>query len=515
MGFSWRHIPALGIPIVCTLGIRLAIIGAAPFTDDGSHVANAYHFWNHDPSSPPVVFIPYINLYTRALCWLTPLADPAFVLFRLADALLATGCTAVLYLLMLRFAAAPWACLATTLWALTFNHPLFIQAGMKNAFAPGFLLILVALLLLSGSLSRGRLAFAGVLLGLACMVREPLVMFCIPAGVLTMWRGSFRQSLILGLICVGTIAVGVGVIGAFDRVAPWTAWTALLRNYRSAGAMYDVLAQVGEGDIRTQVREQTRSALRVVMWAVPFWMIGTLLACVRFRREVSLRPLLVAALLLVAVPLPEFVLKVGFAYHLSAMFIGLSLLCAAGFAAIRQRVSTVLAAACVLAGLLLPAPGGGRSIAGWWDGLAYARHISRYWSPVMVRGDWSDPSTDESFYLAVASRIRKHSRPGETLMVSGYYTALYPLARRSPADPALSDVSVGLFSRGLQWSDADRRRLSAGAPDVFVETNRFPAVDLRACFERFSEQYEEIALVGTGRSSYGQFAARIWKRRGS
>lgn len=499
------------------LTLRILGIGQAPFTDEGNYIAFAWYPWIH-PWSP----LPYacansnVNLYPTLLAWLFAMGGNPVLPFRAADAILMACCGIVFFALLRQLANRAVALGACLVWLLAFNHPLFTNAGFKNPYAPGFLCILLAAYLSTCDAAPRRAAVAGALLGITFLLREPLIVFAAPVLILLVRKGDRRAAVWFVLACVTTIVLGIGGLGIVRGGRPLDNAHAVLEGWFRLSRMYRTLVQVDTIHLAAHRRMEILSTFDVVAWAVPFWLAGFAVCGRLLRRCPALRTSIGVALLAVLVPLPEFFLKLGFFYHLSAAFFGLSALAAIAFqhlCAARKGLAVVIASLVLVAGFLVPATTGGTSALRWWSGVRHAHDVSRRFWPVIVRDDCSDPAVQDSFYLDAASRIRQHSDADDRIMVSGFYAVLYPLAQRAPADLGVADLSTFVMSRDLRLSQGDRDRIQRARPVLFVETNRFPSMNLRGCFNRFDEVYREVDHVDTGKRHYGHYGCRIWKRR--
>lgn len=210
-----------------------------------------------------------------------------------------------------------------------------------------------------------------------------------------------------------------------------------------------------------------------------------------------------------AIALPEPILKLGFPYHLSFGFYGLAYAAAAGFGILEIkwgiRPALVLLAGIGLVGVAVPSGRGTSSIALWLSGANSAIQLSHQYRQA-VEGNWSDPAIENSFYLATAKELRTRSSPDDTLLVSGFYQGLYPLSRLRPWHADCLDLLV------MTMKQQPPKITGIDSPTFFVQSNRYPEIDLTSCFDDFARDYELVAEV-SNRPHYSIFNAKIWKRR--
>ncbi len=510
-----RHGLSVLLLCLCVLGFRGMLMGHAPFTDEGHYVAIAYHVWNFERGTEsPIQYIPHANLYPRLLSWLFAFDRSCILLFRMADALIMAGGLVVLYALLCRVAGHGAALVLCLLWFLCSNHPLFINAGFKNAFAPGFACVMGALLLVVERVSARRSYAAGVLLGIAALLREPLVVYFAPVLAYVWFRHSLaevRRVVLGGAVCVVGVIMGIGLV---EGVGAFGVFGCLWRNYRQSSVMYAHMVQALGIDLKAHRALQFRLTLDAIGWSIPFWAVGGILAGVAAWKNPTRRATVLAGCCLVLVPLPEFLLKLGFPYHLSAALAGCVLLAAVGLSGLSTR-TWVGGALVLLVGGILMVPGAkaGTSSRYWWREVCHGVRESRHFAPFILHEDWNSPVVRESYYLAAAAIIRANSSAEDRLLVSGLCTALYPLSRRRPTTLAMTDLSMYLMTKGFDLGSEGRGLLEQRPPQVFVESNRVAGLDLKACFPRFGERFEDVGHVDVGRRSYDRFACRVWREK--
>jgi hypothetical protein len=502
--------------MLVVIGSRLVLLGQPPFTDEGSYISLAYFLWHHpDGVREPPCALSGLNLYPTVFAWLCALPGSVFLHFRATDAVLAGLCAATFYAVLRTFTGRPAALTQAVLWTMCFNHPAFVNAGFKNPFAPGFTCVLGALWLARKYATRPWPWAAGALLGMAFLLREPLITCLVPVLVYAGAQRGPRGVAQIVVACVATIALGVAAL-AWSRGIDLSVFVTIIqRNWRELAALHRALTGAGELDASAIRRDELLVAWRTAGWLVPFWAAGALLALWASLRDSRARvPVLVGVLLMLA-PLPEFLLKLGFRYHLSAMLIGLSLLAALGWQWLgqrRRRAQPLAVAVLLVAAGVVPAGAGQSSLDHWWRGWCDALLDTRRFWRVMVEDDWSTPAVADSFYLRTAASIRRHSTPDDRLLVSGFYLGLFPLSRRLPVAPSMADLSVYAFSRNMRLEDAERAALNRELPVLFVETNRFPSVDLKVYFAGFEQRFRLVDQIAPGAPHYGQFGGRLWQR---
>jgi len=505
---------AAGLLLVLALLLRLLLISQAPFTDEGCYLAIAFHMWHDGPGLPaPLCEMGNINLIPFLLSWLFSYTDNPLIAFRAADAVAVGTCVVLVFLVSRRFAPGPSAWVLSALWLASYSHPLFVNAGFKNMLSFGLAAVLAGILVITGGAQRWRSWIAGSFAAVACLCREPLLVFILPVMMYAFARFSWTRALEVGLAFLLSGLLGVTVIGITQGVDPITGWLSLLANARDTAGLFARLVEVEGIDLRAHALSQFRDAMDVVLWVVPVWSVGVLLAFVRAFRQSDCRPALLAAAVMPIVPLPEFLLKLGFPYHVSVTFLGLTLMSAIGWGYFRLvRWSWVPIVIVVsISALFTPAVTTAKSITAWYAGLRHAWVSGKHFAPFVLEQDWSSPVVEDSFYLHAASVIRTISKPDDRILVSGFYAVLYPLSGRRPVTMRLSDLTGTWLIGGP--GEADRRLLHEHPPMLFVETSRFTAMDLKSCFDGFADLYEEVAFIDVGKPHYGHYGCRIYRLR--
>lgn len=504
--------------VLTVLALRSLLIGQPPFTDDGNYIATAFHLWNHPAQViPSLCPVSSINLYSGMFSWIFGFCSDGFVAFRIVDALITALCTAVFYNLLKELSRSPTVAFFLTLvWVLCVNHPVFINAGFKNSYAPAFTCIFYALILLVRN-PLGPPAFhIGALLGFAFLFREPLLVFAIPFAVhlfaghsiklLFRMAGGLCLTITAGFLALGLLRGGDVIANARNIIAAWT----------DIADMHETLLILGHYDRGLHVLAQLRSTIDTVGWAIPVWLTGMGTASFAFFRSKQNKHLLLLAALTAISPVPEFILKLGFPYHLSACFAGLSMLSAIGFGVISRQHRTTARQAyfptLLVAVLIFPSTSGGIASVGWAINFRESLRLSSAFLPVMAFGTNAPDKEADSFYLRTKASIQHHSKPGDTIMVSGFYGALYPLSGRLPPRLEITDLTTYAFARHLVLTTKEREDLNRFPPTLFIESNRFSDFDPKTLFDDFPRHYALIDTIPPGPWHYGNFACKIYRR---
>jgi len=492
------------LPALVALWLRLSMLGGPPFTDGGTYHYNAWlaqHASGALPTAP-------LNVYSWLASWLGQPVDAPFVRARMLDAFaLAAAAAACAWLLRRCRATWPVAAALASLWAALLSTPVFADCGFKNPIAAASGPMFAALALLLGRAPRPLLA--GALVAAACLLREA---FAPMAALLPLMAFARHGGRAAARVVLGGAIVGVGAL----------LWL-LLRGVSIADALAyfgamsknanGILAATGTDPAALRVDNLWRT-LTYCWWLLWWPLLAALTA--RPTRELrrSTRGPLLAALALLLYPLPEVFGKFCTPYHWLQLAPALLVLAAIADRRLRVRerarrrprglrIASWLAFAVVLIGGAGPLQ---RELAagfGWHDTFG----------AIMCGGDWRADATRHNRYLQVARWLRENSAADDTLLVSGYGYALYPLAARRPANVLVSDLTfarmTGQHELHPEWFDALRR----DPPDLVFETLRWPE-PMQDVWPDFAQRYELAHEWPEDPGvHYGNFGARVWRRR--
>lgn len=492
--------------VALTLILRALLLGGAPFTDEGIHVAaarlesagGAAH-----PNTPLAIYPKFLGL----LVGRHANGIRRFIVFRILDGIVASGAGLAFYFFLRRWLPSRFALTGATFWVLAFNFPIFIDAGFKNSIGAACVCLNLALLLLSYS-GAFCLVSGGAALGLAMLIREPFV-FHILATLYLAWRLNGRRGVLLFVAGLAGVLLLAAVVLTSRGMTP----SYLFDYYAATRRLYQSdLASVGvsAGD---RLWQASSRFILACLWLAPPTLIGFAGWAIKLKKGTS-DPACVAALWLLLASAPE-LMNFPLPYHAAQLALGSSVLAAFGIWRFEEWLCSLKrvkakgdprGAAFVLMGILCLS----LSIPYWRTSEIALKNSFHFW-PVMMRGDWNSKLIQESFYLDTASRIRSLTKKDGTLVVSGFYAGLYPLADRRPADPTIPDLTAFVM-RGEAENRARLDELRNAAPRLIVETTRFP-LDLPALFPGFESEYHLAADIPEGtHRSYGNFGARLWMR---
>jgi hypothetical protein len=545
------------IVIVCLISIptcsRHSLVGRPPFTDDGWYASVAwfaYNGWDPALQSP-------IGVYPRLLSWVFAATDNPFLWLRTID-----GCFALLatFAALAFFAAwgreKQYALVCCGAWAIVMNSPPFVDAGFKHQFMPANMFLLSGLALAAARLpqlknSTLRAALCGLLLGLACLMRESIATSAL-VGVLAV--GALHGLRAGAIACVTTGCTGLlglyAIAASIHGPSPGGLLT-LLRDWSDTAAALTRLGEVMNRPWWTVFVDSgwvtlTRSYF---LWAVALVLIVPLVTLIRAlneklrkRRKVltdnnSVTPpelarvegprpaaMVVLGVCLFAAACVEIFAKLPFPYHFAQLMSPLLVLAYPlylwhdevyrkhqqwrGKAAWTLQPTMLLGLCYIFAMIFRP--------------YTFATYSAPYadsdrWTPLMVHGTRDQSLISDSFYLRLADAVQRATPVNGTIVSSGLYYTVYPLARAKPFLPQAADLSL------LECFPAARRdeiitQLHAaiaqhGLPHIVIESKRI-ATDFSRALPGFPERYTlfEELVPGTY-YSYGPYDAKVWVLR--
>lgn len=512
---------ALGI-FASILILRLALIGLPPHADEGFYAAQSYFLYlafATDLFAPHSVLPPFScvtgpELYALLRSWIFAVPREPFLLLRLIDAIVAAGAAMLAYN-YLRLATgwplAAW--VATALAAVGMNHPAFIEAGARNPIAFATLLLIASLYLLERAAGKRPLWPALFLAG-AVLAREP---FAAAAAVVTayVWYcwGFKSAAKLAGLAAL------FGVLAVF-------AIAALKGGQDGAVAMYHAYAHgaLSSPEVNSYLLGRIRRAIHfgweaatLVAVCAPALALGLLAPLLdtayRTRRALSLYLLGVALML---APGVEIAIKTSYAYHYAQGLLGGAIVMTYGVHLFLRRLSEIRrrhrgAAVAVLGTFVVVQVA---LLGDYARTMYYSAQWSRHFAPVTIRGDWSSPAVNDSYFLKVASIVRGHT--GATDRVLSTSDVVYPLARRAPATRASASLGCYYVNRPAAAEVAALLDLLRRTrPAVFVDEYR-NALDESSERTRFMAPFRELFAhsdyvdVGPGLRPYRLFRARVY-----
>lgn len=527
-----------------TLVLRLALIGQAPFTDEGIYVAGSYLVARHLREGGGDTVLPLfggngqvlyagLSLYPNLLFFLNYIPGPPFFYWRMVDAVLASVASMAYFRFALRFLPLLGSAIAGVFWALAVNHPIFVDAGYKNPIVPATILLLAAFLVVSAANQSPKTLACGALIALSVAFREPFLFFIPSITLYILYRHGVRslaRFALSGAIAGATVWLSAAVLkgGIISGSAE------LLANYQNTVILYSSIISLGKTNIWANAQIAFSLFFQTTFWLLPFVVLGIVPSVTRQhavaapprpgagdsmpppeslparRDEILLVPV---SLLLIVFPLLEVFGKIAFPYHFAQMLIGLALLAGAGAVNLRRLIG-LLPTRTTRLFLTVTLGTAWFMVATTYyrNTLGRAFSDSRHFAPIMVRGDWESPVVHDSYYLSAAKVIRTSTQPDDRIIVSGFNLGLLPLSGRRPPCPAASDMMI--FTLINTESSVSRwRALLDPTPDLVLVSNLYPLAAVTALWPTFTTDYSQVSTVLPGKRSYGTRSASIWKLR--
>ncbi|WP_454692318.1 hypothetical protein [Achromobacter aloeverae] len=485
---------------------RVMVLGSLPTTDEGVYLYYAqimHASWARGDGLPDSGVL---MLYPLLLSWIFSFNVNVFIAFRAVDMLIATLAGYVFFRIIEvecrnRFGAI----FISAIFLFLLNQPIFIQSGFKNSIYAAYLPLFIALWLglTAPRVPDTRRCFSiGTLLALTVLLREtfvPLAALGVLGLLVSRGRRCFFQALLGGAI-TGLVVIGVIMLARGGA-------SALIYSYIDAGTIYNAVTnQRSELFFSAAGYALRENLVALVLAAVA---LTTILADSLRGNSRKRLPRLVFWLLTTMVPLIEPASKIGFPYHFGVCLVGLAGLAAFGWRVIWEWDRTVWRATAVggisvaLLGITFPR----------LEMLNYSWPQSRLALAAFSSGGWPQEITGRSNYLLAAQVIREASLPGETMAVSGFMLALYPLTGRLPAAFGLANLTSTIIQLNLSSSKL-RDVLLRCSPEVIMTTTRVEwpgAAEIQAAV-RETGLYEEIAEIpSTGDRSYSTFGGLIFR----
>ena len=496
------------------LAIRLALIGLAPHADEGHYAAAAYFqylgytkgLFAADSAIPA---FGGVELYPLLVSWIYFIPAEPYFLLRLADALLAafSGVMIYKYLYLATNRRLP-AYLASILLIVVINHPEFVEAGARNPIPIATLLLFCSLYLLERD-RAAKLLLPACCLAASVLVREP---FLVIAGVVVLhvWQQyGFRTA---ARFCCLAAAFGTLVVLLV---------AALKGGVSAAVPMYEAYASYTNPDFNLtlfdRIERGISSGKRIFLmlsFCTPVLLLGLCAPLfeptLRTKKALSLY---IFGIGLTLAPLAEVLIKKPYSYHLAQMFIGAGIFASYGFYVFFQLVRKVRDSRPVTSWLLAGVVAFGHVF--WMQDYARTMRYTAGWSlhyaPVTVFGDWSSPVVKDSYYLQIASIVRKYSRPGDAILSTSYN--VFPLTETISLSRKTASLSAyRLTVKDIKVDEEIASLIRERQPAVFVEeqavslprSERKDAIGIQV-----ADLYGLSIDVGPGLSPYRQFFAKV------
>lgn len=470
------------------------------------HATTLADFQGAVPTSP-------INFYPRLLSFLPWSPENAFYTFRLFEVVVAGALSVIVGLTLSRWFAVPVAVLLAVAWAVTFNHPMFIDGGFKNPINAATTLLFLTL---AFTLSENkRLAIlAAILIPFVVLTREAFALTSISVLAICWWKHGFKPMLMQVLVAGGTTAALLIWLQLFvDSPAE------ILNTYRAqarvGGAALIELCYEPGWSLAQQVWLSAKIASAPLLFLALPLCVGVIASVLAIKKRslesnrMLLTPIFVSVMLIWPF-LPEILFKYCCPYHWAQLIPGSLILIGVGgqWCVDNIRSQRALCGG-MLAGLLIwtvcfvP-----KNVAGVQAGF----HLSRGFRPLMVNGDWKSPIVDHSFYAKTASFLRDNAAPGETLLTSGFYYLLYPLTTLPPADPRIVDLTFSELAEIDREQPEAMKAIRETPPDWYVETLRFPTAKEHYLPNFYAMYQLETEFEIDPTIHYGVFGAKIYRR---
>ncbi|MBT9494942.1 MAG: hypothetical protein IV107_21900 [Paucibacter sp.] len=510
-----NHTLAVITLFLWTFGIRAALLGQAPFADEGHYAAASYfQFLGYtkgifaEDSIIPNFGI--IEIYSLLFSWVYFLPVNGYISFRIIDATIAGLTTIVIFNYLHIVSRQKLAsCLAALLLATAINHPLFIEAGARNPIPAATCLLFCSLYLLERH--RGeKLLPAALCLALAVLVREPFVAI---AGVVVLHvfhQYKLRSAVLFALYglagCLaGFLIVGLlrgGIAGISTSFLSYTQFNLDPSNNLDFKSRLELAAH------------QAADMSTALAFCLPVVLLGLLapLLSQKMRTPRAMAPYWLGIGIALA-SLLEAAIKKPYPYHLAQFLIGLGIFACYGFQLLINWLKKIQdhwpravwlgGTSVVLVHILLL----GDFIQVMRHGLGWSMHFA----PVMIFNDWNSPVAKDSYFLSVASIVKNHSNQDETILSSFYN--VFPLTSRLP--PSRASASLAVFRRQQAQEDANRliaQIINERRPAVFIEEvgelqRLRPANDPIEL--AVAASYTSAINVGPGLFPYRKFSARV------
>ena len=421
---------AIIIAILTTGFLRLQLFSGVPEADGGFYTFHNQYI-HYALTNGQDLKNMVLNIYALITAWVYEFEVNQYILLRLIDGLIAVAASIVFFKVILKESGSTLftVILATALFIIM-NDIEVIAYGYLNSIWAAYLPLFSALLIWQNTSKEDKYSFylIGGLVSLGVLLREPFLPFFLFTG-LAILIGYGWQMLMKYLI--GSALLGFTVLGFIMMLRDWD-FIDLVSSYMKYS---QTIETVGFKFPLTIIKSN---------WFIFFTATASIFYLVKLRCTDKKAVNIYRAFFWVSIallPIPEYYLKLGMAYHFNNCLPGLAGLTALAWKYMSNQESEKIHASVMmglgLISLFIILPTIDRTLLKSSNVYSPTDAIKWVKSPGSFRGI---QMVERSQYLKVAAKVYGLSREDSTLAVSGYWQPLYPLTELLPPTYVLSSL---------------------------------------------------------------------------
>ena len=494
-----RTLPLLiiiALSILTTGFLRLQLFSGIPEIDGGVYTFSSQYFY-YALSNGVILKGMSLHLYPLVTSWVYGFEVNQFVLLRLIDGLVAISASIILFKVILKESSnSLFTIILVTTLLIIMNDIEIIYYGFRNSIWAAYLPLFSALLIWQNATKTDNFSFylIGGLVSLGILLREPFLPLFLLAAIAIHISYGWR---ILLKYLIGSAVLGFSVLGLVLMLRGWDLLDFINSYFMRLGGIETIAFKFPLAIIEANWFIFISAFISIIYLIKLYFTDKKLVNINRFYFWLAL------ALL----PLLEYYLKLGLAYHFANSLIGFAGLTAMGWKYFNsqesKKIEKLMAMVFTLLGMLIIVPAINQTVIK--NNLIYLPSDAIRWilATDSFRGE---QVVKRSQYLKVAAKVYGLSREDSTLAVSGYWQPLYPLTELLPPNDPITQSSSFVLSdlRGLYLKfNYDKNKLikvlKEHRPTIIVtsetsESSWRGESDIKGIIEK-TNLYNKVAVV--------------------
>jgi len=439
-----RTLPLLiiiALSILTTGFLRLQLFSGIPEVDGGGYTFSSQYFY-YALSNGVILKGMTLHLYPLVTSWVYGFEVNQFVLLRLIDGLVAISASIILFKVILKESSnSLFTIILVTTLLIIMNDIEIIYYGFRNSIWAAYLPLFSALLIWQNATKTDNFSFylIGGLVSLGILLREPFLPLFLLAAIAIHISYGWR---ILLKYLIGSAVLGFSVLGLVLMLRGWDLLDFINSYFMRLGSIETIAFKFPLAIIEANWFIFISAFISIIYLIKLYFTDKKLVNINRFYFWLAL------ALL----PLLEYYLKLGLAYHFANSLIGFAGLTAMGWKYFNsqesKKIEKLMAMVFTLLGMLIIVPAINQTVIK--NNLIYSPYDAFRWT-LATDSFRGEQMVKRSQHLKVAAKVYGLSREDSTLAVSGYWQTLYPLTELLPPNDPITQSSSYVLSdlRGL------------------------------------------------------------------
>ena len=429
------------LSILTTGFLRLQLFSGTPEVD-GNYYTFASQYFYYALSNGVTLKSMSLNLYSLLTSWVYGFEVNQYIFLRLIDGLVAISASIILFKIILKESNnSLFTIILVTTLLIIINDAEIIYFGFRNSIWAAYLPLFSALLIWQNATKTDNFSFylIGGLVSLGILLREPFLPLFLLAALAIHISYGWR---ILVQYLIGSAVLGFSVIGIALMLRGWDLLDFINSYFMRLGGIETIGFKFPVAIIEANWFIFIFAFISIIYLIKLYCTDKKLVNINRFYFWLAL------ALL----PLLEYYLKLGLAYHFANSLIGFAGLTAMGWKYFNSQESKKIKKLTVmvftLSSMLIILPAINQNVIKNNRIFLPSDAIQWVLAPDSFRGE---QMIKRSQHLKVAAKVYELTREDSTLAVSGFWQSLYPLTKLLPPNDPVTQSSSFVLSdlRGL------------------------------------------------------------------